>query len=123
MKPANTEMSYCLISKLSSIYITYNILFFSASIPLPLKRSTNDHFSLMHTQPIHTASLPHHEMLKEPRSHDVGGVFGQDPPLILGLLVFAVQQGGQVHVYLDNKHQDGKKKKDKKRKIGADGTA
>lgn len=39
-------------------------------------------------------------MLKEPRAHDVGGMFGQDTSLILGLLVFAVQQGRQVHVYL-----------------------
>lgn len=39
-------------------------------------------------------------MLKEPRAHDVGGVLGQDAPLVLGLLVFAVQQGRQVHVYL-----------------------
>lgn len=42
----------------------------------------------------------HHEMLEEPRAHDVSGVFGQNPPLVFGLLVFAVQQGRQVHVYL-----------------------
>lgn len=39
-------------------------------------------------------------MLEEPRAHDVGGVFGKNPPLVFGLLVFAVQQGRQVHVYL-----------------------
>ena len=49
----------------------------------------------MHARQTHTYkhTLPHHEMLKEPGPHDIGGVFGQDPPLILGLLVFAVQQG------------------------------
>lgn len=57
--------------------------------------ATNDHF------PWRLSSvLSYHEMLKEPGAHDVGGLFGQDPPLILGLLVLAVQQGRQVNVYL-----------------------
>lgn len=80
----------------------------------------------VHTLVTHThkrPSLPHHEMLKEPGAHDVGGMFGQDPPLILGLLVFTVQQGRQVHVYLYNKHQEGTRKEEKKRKEGADGRA
>lgn len=47
-----------------------------------------------------TPAQSHHEMLEEPRAHDVRGVFGQNPPLVFGLLVFAVQQGRQVHVYL-----------------------
>lgn len=47
-----------------------------------------------------TCSLSHHEMLEEPGAHDVGGMFGKDPPLIFGLLVFAVQQGWQVQVHL-----------------------
>ena len=46
-------------------------------------------------------------MLEQPGAHDVGGVFGQDAPLILGLLVFAVQQGRQVHVYL---HEEEKRR-------------
>lgn len=63
-------------------------------------------------------------MLKEPGAHDVGGVFGQDPPLILGLLVFAVQQGRQVQVYLHIEHRRGsegkeeKKRRKKKRMVG-----
>lgn len=60
---------------------------------------------------IHTASLSHHEMLEEPGAHDVGGVFGQDPPFVFGLLVFAVQQGRQVHVHLGWKDKGGKKKR------------
>lgn len=51
-------------------------------------------------------SAAHHQVLEEPRAHNVGGVFRQNPPLIFGLLVFAVQQGRKVHVYLDNKNQD-----------------
>lgn len=46
-------------------------------------------------------------MLEEPRAHDVGGVFGQNPPLIFGLFVFAVQQGREVQVYLRDKNQEG----------------
>lgn len=59
---------------------------------------------------IYTASLSHHEMLEEPGAHDVGGVFRQDPPFVFGLLVFAVQQGRQVHVYLGRKDKGGKKR-------------
>lgn len=60
---------------------------------------------------LHTLTLPasYHEMLKEPGAHDVGGMFGQNPSLVFGLLVFAVQQGRQVHVYLQNRHQEGKR--------------
>lgn len=52
-------------------------------------------------------SASHHEMLKEPRAHDVGGVFGQNPPLVFGLFIFTVQQGRKVQVYLENKNQEG----------------
>lgn len=45
-------------------------------------------------------------MLKEPWAHDVGGMFRQNPPLIFGLFVFAVQQGRKVQVYLETKTQD-----------------
>lgn len=55
---------------------------------------------------ISQTSAAHHEMLKEPRAHNVGGVFRQNPPLIFGLFVFAVQQGRKVQVYLENKNQD-----------------
>lgn len=68
-----------------------------------------------------THTLPHHEMLEQPGAHDVGGVFGQDAPLILGLLVFAVQQGRQVHVYLHNKQQEetrGERKRREERMAG-----
>lgn len=34
----------------------------------------------------------HHEVLEEPGAHDVGGVFGQNAPLVLGLLVLAVKE-------------------------------
>lgn len=46
-------------------------------------------------------------MLKEPRAHDVGGVFGQNPPLVFGLFIFTVQQGRKVQVYLENKNREG----------------
>lgn len=60
----------------------------------------------------------HHEMLEEPGAHDVGGVFGQDSPLVLRLLVFTVQQGGQVHIYLysqttERKERGRKEKREK----------
>lgn len=62
--------------------------------------------------------VPHHEMLEEPGAHDVGGVFGQDSPLILRLLVFTVQQGGQVHIYLysqtTERKERGRKEKRKR---------
>lgn len=45
-------------------------------------------------------------MLEEPRAHNVGGMFRQNPPLVFGLFVFAVQQGREVQVYLENKNQD-----------------
>lgn len=48
-------------------------------------------------------------MLEEPGAHDVGGVFGQDPPFVFGLLVFAVQQGRQVHVYLGKTREKRKR--------------
>lgn len=77
-------------------------------------------FLYMHTA--HIDSLPHHEVLEKPRTHDVGGMFWQDPPLILGLFVFAVQQGWEVHVYLQGKKEDWRKRKTRKGKIGLDGT-
>lgn len=46
-------------------------------------------------------------MLKEPRAHDVGGMFRQNPPLVFGLFIFTVQQGRKVQVYLANKNQEG----------------
>lgn len=61
--------------------------------------------------PSQTHTLPHHEMLKEPGAHDVGYVFWQDTPLILGLLVLAVQQGRQVQVDLNNKHRRRREEK------------
>lgn len=42
----------------------------------------------------------HHEVLEEPGAHDVGGMFGQDPPLVLGLLVLAIKEGGEIQVHL-----------------------
>lgn len=45
-------------------------------------------------------------MLEKPRAHNVGGMFRQNPPLVFGLFVFAVQQGRKVQVYLENKNQD-----------------
>lgn len=48
----------------------------------------------------------HHEMLKEPRAHDVGGMFRQNPSLVFGLFIFTVQQGRKVQVYLENKNQE-----------------
>lgn len=55
---------------------------------------------------INQTSAAHHEMLKEPRAHNIGGMFRQNAPLIFGLFVFAVQQGRKVQVYLENKNQD-----------------
>lgn len=42
----------------------------------------------------------HHEMLEEPRTHDIGGVLGQDSSLVLGLLILIVQEGSEVKVNL-----------------------
>lgn len=73
--------------------------------------TTNDSFrkseaaALWETE-ISQTSAAHHEMLEEPRAHNVGGMFRQNPPLIFGLFVFAVQQGRKVQVYLENKNQD-----------------
>lgn len=39
-------------------------------------------------------------MLEEPWAHDVGGMFGQDAPLVLGLLVLTVEEGGEIQVHL-----------------------
>lgn len=55
---------------------------------------------------ISQTSVAHHEMLKEPRAHDVGGMFRQNPPLVFGLFIFTVQQGRKVQVYLENKNQE-----------------
>lgn len=55
---------------------------------------------------ISQTSAAHHEMLEKPRAHNVGGMFRQNPPLVFGLFVFAVQQGRKVQVYLENKNQD-----------------
>lgn len=38
------------------------------------------------------AGCAHHEVLEEPGTHDVGGVFGQNAPLVLGLLVLAIKE-------------------------------
>lgn len=46
-------------------------------------------------------------MLEEPRAHNVGGMFRQNPPLIFGLFVFVVQQGREVQVYLQKKNPGG----------------
>lgn len=60
-------------------------------------------------------SVAHHEMLKEPWAHNVGGMFRQNPPLVFGLLVFVVQQGWKVHVYLENENQDRPEEKSRLR--------
>lgn len=39
-------------------------------------------------------------MLEEPGAHDVGGVFGQNAPLVLGLLVLAIKERGEIQVHL-----------------------
>lgn len=39
-------------------------------------------------------------MLKEPRTHDIGGMLGQDSSFVLGLLILIVQEGGEVKVNL-----------------------
>lgn len=52
--------------------------------------------------------LSHHEVLEEPGAHDIRGVFGQHPPFVLGLLVFTVQQGCQIHVHLYKIHSNRK---------------
>lgn len=95
---------------LASGNITFSIfLFLCISTALYQLLFEGHQRPFLHDTLIYTASLSHHEMLEEPGAHDVGGVFGQDPPFVFGLLVFAVQQGRQVHVHLGWKDKGGKK--------------
>lgn len=51
--------------------------------------------------------VAHHEMLEEPWAHDVGGVFGQDAPFVLGLLVLTIKEGGEIQVHLSGEKEWG----------------
>lgn len=47
-----------------------------------------------------TYTHTHHEMLEEPRTHDIGGVLRQDSSFVLGFLILIVQEGGEVKINL-----------------------
>lgn len=49
----------------------------------------------------------HHEVLEEPWAHDVGGVFGQDSPFVLGFLVLTIKEGGEIQVHLSGQKEWG----------------
>lgn len=52
------------------------------------------------TSTAQTYTHTHHEMLEEPRTHDIGGVLRQDSSFVLGFLILIVQEGGEVKINL-----------------------
>ncbi len=53
-----------------------------------------------------TLPFSHHEMLEEPGTHNVCGMFGKDASFVFWFLVIAVQEWGQVQVHLGRKRDE-----------------